>query len=346
MLDEDPDADDAVKNTVLDALDEVGDTVETQAADAPTGTFLKSISVAGFRGIGRQARLELYPAPGLTVVSGRNGSGKSSFSEALELALTGTSYRWRQKSSLWAETWRNLHHSDPCAIRVELIADGIGQFRIGLDWTPHAELADRTSWTQGFGSEQRIEGTEQLGWDRSVELWRPILSYDELGRLFEGGPSALYDALDKLLGLDALADAEKLLAAKLKDTKSAREAADATRKQLQTALADIEDERAKQADKLLRKRPVPLDEVLALATGADAGGAQAGPGRFERGHVTRPERRPHDVGQQTELALQAHTVGRDLAVGQQVQAQVDVVGIHRCLVQRSDEGDHRAPPNR
>jgi hypothetical protein len=150
--------------------------------------FLSSISVAGFRGIGRQAQLKLHPAPGLTVVSGRNGSGKSSFSEALELALTGTSYRWRQKSSLWVETWRNLHHSDPCAIRVEFIADGIGPFKIGLDWTPQAELPDRKSWTQGAGSEQRIDGTGHLGWARALELWRPILSYDELGRLFEEGP--------------------------------------------------------------------------------------------------------------------------------------------------------------
>jgi DNA repair exonuclease SbcCD ATPase subunit len=33
------------------------------------------------------------------VVSGRNGSGKSSFVEALELALTGTSYRWHEKET-------------------------------------------------------------------------------------------------------------------------------------------------------------------------------------------------------------------------------------------------------
>src|SRR4051812_28361595 len=41
------------------------------------GTFLRSISVAGFRGIGESTTLELAPRPGLTIVAGRNGSGKS-----------------------------------------------------------------------------------------------------------------------------------------------------------------------------------------------------------------------------------------------------------------------------
>src|SRR5918994_3502169 len=69
----------------------VSDTDTSQAA----GAYLKSIKVAGFRGIGPEARLDLHPAPGLVVVAGRNGSGKSTFSEAVEVALTRTSYRWR-----------------------------------------------------------------------------------------------------------------------------------------------------------------------------------------------------------------------------------------------------------
>ena len=239
-------------------------------------TFLTTISVAGFRGIGRQARLDLYPAPGLMVVSGRNGSGKSSFAEALELALTGTSYRWHKKEVLWTESWRNLHHSDPCAIRVGFTAEGAGPFTIGVDWATGAALTERTNWTQR-GSEKRVEGTDDLGWARPLELWRPVLSYDELGRLFDGGPSALYDALAKLLGLEVLADAEKWLAAQLKSTKSARERADDERKRLLTVLADSADERAQRATALIRKKGADLDEVLALATGAEGSGLQVAP---------------------------------------------------------------------
>ena len=273
MLQQDPGLDAGVKDAVLDALAEVVDQAQQNVETQSAPTFLTTISVAGFRGIGRQARLDLYPAPGLMVVSGRNGSGKSSFAEALELALTGTSYRWHKKEVLWTETWQNLHHSDPCAIRVGFTAEGTGPFTVGMDWAPGAALTERKSWTQA-GSEKRVEGTDDLGWARPLELWRPILSYDELGRLFDGGPSALYDALAKLLGLEVLADAEKWLAAQLKATKAARERADDERKRLLAVLADSTDERAERATALLRKKGAALEDVLALATGSDDSGLQ------------------------------------------------------------------------
>ncbi len=275
MLEQDVGLDTAVEDAVLNALAEVvdhNDPAETQTAP----TFLTSISVAGFRGIGRQARLDLYPAPGLMVVSGRNGSGKSSFAEALELALTGTSYRWLQKATLWSESWQNLHHADPCAIRVGFTAEGTGPFTIGMTWSPGAALTDRKTWTQ-IGSGEHVEGIDGLGWTRALELWRPVLSYDELGRLFDGGPSALYDALAKLLGLEVLADAEKWLTAELKSTKAVRARADDERKRLLALLAESVDERAQHATTLLKKKSADLDDVLALATGAEDPGLQVVP---------------------------------------------------------------------
>ncbi len=62
----------------------------------PVGAFVQSIAVEGFRGIGPAQTLELRPGPGLTLVVGRNGSGKSSFAEALEVLLTGDSLRWKE----------------------------------------------------------------------------------------------------------------------------------------------------------------------------------------------------------------------------------------------------------
>jgi NAD(P)-dependent dehydrogenase (short-subunit alcohol dehydrogenase family) len=61
---------------------------EHEPAPEPVGAFLKSITVSGFRGVGPTTSLDLHPAAGLTVVAGRNGSGKSTFAEALEVALT------------------------------------------------------------------------------------------------------------------------------------------------------------------------------------------------------------------------------------------------------------------
>src|SRR5882757_4285614 len=101
---------------------------EITPVEEPVGAFLKSISVCGFRGIGSRVELELHPTAGLTVVAGRNGSGKSSFSEALEFAITGNTYRWSGKKSLttWTEYWRNLHNGVPCEVVVELAEEDVG----------------------------------------------------------------------------------------------------------------------------------------------------------------------------------------------------------------------------
>jgi hypothetical protein len=75
--------------------------------------WLRSVTVEGFRGIGPPATLELEPIPGLTVVVGRNGSGKSSFAEGLELLMTGVLKRWEGRPKAWRETWQCLHHDGP-----------------------------------------------------------------------------------------------------------------------------------------------------------------------------------------------------------------------------------------
>ena len=69
--------------------------------------YLRSLSVEGFRGVGSQQTLEVQPGPGLTVISGRNGSGKSSFAEAAELLIAGENARWSEKSVVWKDGWRN-----------------------------------------------------------------------------------------------------------------------------------------------------------------------------------------------------------------------------------------------
>ena len=70
---------------------------------APGGVYLTAIEVEGFRGIGPPTTLAIEPGPGLTLVVGRNGSGKSSFSEALEMVLLGTNQRWEQRVKVWRD---------------------------------------------------------------------------------------------------------------------------------------------------------------------------------------------------------------------------------------------------
>ena len=110
----------------------------------PAGAYLQSITVSGFRGVGPEVRVPLPPGLGLVVIAGRNGSGKSTIAEALEMALTGESYRWKNKTAVWTENWRNLHDSASTAIRVEIAEEGCGVTTIGLDWAPTAGLQDCT----------------------------------------------------------------------------------------------------------------------------------------------------------------------------------------------------------
>lgn len=268
LLDSDSELDEAARDLVLSALADVTDQPDGGCATDWSHTYLTNINVSGFRGIGPTAKLDLRPAPGLTGVSGRNGSGKSSFAEAVELALTGSSYRWRGKQTLWSESWRNLHKSNPCALRVRFTRDGSGPVTVGVDWAPDAELADRTLWTQ-HGDGDRLDGIDALGWTESLELYQPVLTYEKLGRLFDGGPSALYDALAKLLGLEVLSAVEKKLAADLKEAKQVRDAADEARKRAIAALSSSDDERAAGLVKMMKKHVRPLDEILAVVTGTN-----------------------------------------------------------------------------
>ena len=102
----------------------------------PVGAYLGSVRVEGFRGIGPEATVGLAPGPGLILVVGRNGSGKSSFAEALELLLTRDSRRWsKPRSAVWREGWRNVHHTGQTRLLADLIIDGqAGPTRVTRSW--------------------------------------------------------------------------------------------------------------------------------------------------------------------------------------------------------------------
>ncbi|GAA1790158.1 AAA family ATPase [Planosporangium flavigriseum] len=237
---------------------------ENVGAAEPIGTYLSSIEVCGFRGIGQGSRLDLTPGPGLTIVTGRNGSGKSSFAEAAELALTGDNKRWAGRASVWQDGWRNLHASEEPYIRVRLGVDGHRNgAAVECHWTRDGGLADRTSFLQVTG--QPRQSVADLGWDRPLELYRPFLSYAELGGLIGGRPSEMYDSLQRILGLGRLVEVENML-------KTARKAMDGLRPQataqlpaLRSALAAHPDPRARQAEESLAGKDADLDRLELLA---------------------------------------------------------------------------------
>ncbi|WP_030169955.1 MULTISPECIES: AAA family ATPase [Actinomycetes] len=285
LLDADAKLDEHVKYVVIAALDsdkalqeQIDGTaalVERPASEdaetvEPLGAYLKSITVAGFRGIGPRATLAVPPYPGITVISGRNGSGKSSFAEGLEFALTGQSYRWRNKrAKMWADSWRNLHEGRPCEVRVEFAVPGSKTTTIGVDWADTAELNGSDTWMQVAGAKKQA-GTSSLGWSNAIDIYRPLLTYDEIGGLLDQEPSKLYDALATLLGLEEIHDAEQRLAALLSERKQSRTQAANALKSLKTLLDASDDSRASEAAKLVKKRPADLAAITNLVSGADS----------------------------------------------------------------------------
>lgn len=244
----------------------------TKAADGPTPmrAFLRSITVSGFRGVGPRATLELNPYRGLTVISGRNGSGKSSFAEALEYALTGESYRFVNRAKHWRDSWRNLHSGEPAGIEIGFAMESDddrsdSSATVGADWALGADLGACRRWSQIRGRQRETVGA--LGWDQALITYRPLMSYDELGGLLEGGPSNLYDALNRLLGLDEIADADDRLKEVEKSLRTPRKTANDRRTQLIRTLAASTDSRAADVKKLIARRPYDLDAVTATTLG-------------------------------------------------------------------------------
>ena len=192
----------------------------------PKRAYLTKIAVQGFRGIGPPAELALKTGPGLTVVAGRNGSGKSSFAEAVEMLLTGENSRWEKRPADWQSGWRNLHAPKESATTIEA--------RFAVDGEP-GELAVRRWWDAGATAASksaavvtRRDGEEPqelatLGWNAPLAAFRPFLPHSEVGTSVAESPSNLYDAMYAVLGLQDVADAlERLRQVRLDGDKSAK----------------------------------------------------------------------------------------------------------------------------
>ncbi|MGW4635819.1 AAA family ATPase [Nocardia sp. NPDC004415] len=265
----DPAVEDRVAECVLAALTELdGEQPAGEAGD--TGVFLRAITVHGFRGIGPTATLRLNPGPGLTLVVGRNGSGKSSFAEAAEFALTGGNRRWDGRSTAWREGWRNLHEPDLARIEVDLLTAGDEPDRtIATYWAPGTDLSD-ARWTERRG-EAAPRPIDPRARRRHLELYRPFLSYSELGALVDGKPSDLFDALHRLLGLDDLAAAAERIRLRKLELERAVKDSRQSRADLLAELAEVDDDRARRVAELLRAPDPDLDAVAAEVSGPALG---------------------------------------------------------------------------
>ncbi|MFB7288115.1 AAA family ATPase [Actinacidiphila glaucinigra] len=226
--------------------------------------YLRSVTATGWRGIGPATTLELRPEPGLTVIAGRNGSGKSSFAEAAEMALTGDNFRWQGRTQVWKQGWRNLHHGADPQVSVDLtFGDGSDPATVRRAW--HGEqLADSVTVVETPDAAAELNDVID---PEELSLYRPFLPYSELGALINGPLSALHDALSEILGLELLSDTDanaKELAKSLNDTVKARDGFTTT---VLRELAELNDPRAAEVAAALGGRRPDLDRVRTLLEG-------------------------------------------------------------------------------
>jgi hypothetical protein len=201
----------------------------------PAGAYLRSLTVSGFRGVGQPATLRLRPGPGLTVVVGRNGSGKSSFAEALEVLLTGELRRWEKLSAVWRQGWRSMHQPEQAEITAEFLVQEAGPAVVQRSWPGGEGFTGSSVFVQVAG--EKRAGLARLGWSRAIADYRPFLAHSELEAFF-GSPSGLYELLASVLGLEDLTAA----ATRLAQARLARESAlKESKKRLPGLLVRLED---------------------------------------------------------------------------------------------------------
>ena len=269
-LEMDGDLDDDAKLYVMAALDgTLGEVIEgggegrtaprPNVPETPAGAYLRRVSVSGFRGIGPRADLEVVPGPGLTLVVGANGTGKSSFAEGLEFLLTCQNSRWQGKSAEWRQGWLNLHAQDPPEIQAVFAVDGeTGDAVVSRRW----QSADATSI-----EEHALEGLESLEWESALDTHRPFLSYDQLSDIVDAPPSVRFDAMAAGLGLERLSEARDVLRGQFLYERRSHRAAREQRDELLAGLEALDDERAYKVRAALADEPWRLDRIHLVLEG-------------------------------------------------------------------------------
>ncbi|MGW2084634.1 AAA family ATPase [Streptomyces sp. NPDC001880] len=230
--------------------------------------YLRSITAAGWRGVGPEATLDLPYGPGLTVITGGNGTGKSSFAEAAEIALTGFNARWdgsnggKPRAVPWRKGWRNLHDAAAPQVAVSLTLDDAAEpVTVRRTWYGKEVEEARTTVVREDGTELKLDECVNAA---MLDVYRPFLPYSELGSMVDGTMRDLYRKISTFIGLGRLGEMDIRLAARVKECEDIEARPRPLRTAAVEALNGLDDRRAVDAMRALGGRVPDVDAVRAL----------------------------------------------------------------------------------
>ena len=130
---------------------------------------------------------------------------------------------------------------------------------VHLEWKDDADVSEWTEYVQPQGESRTTY--EALGWAASVASYRPVLSYNELGGMLEEQPSKFFDALSRILGLDALTDAARRLQKARTERDNLAKDSQRAQKDLAARLSEDADPRARLIATALGAKPVDFAAI-------------------------------------------------------------------------------------
>ncbi|MBP2478367.1 energy-coupling factor transporter ATP-binding protein EcfA2 [Crossiella equi] len=171
---------------------------------------LGELSVRGFQGVGESEPLlvDFEGGPGITVVHGQNGAGKSSVTDAVQLVLRGE-LRAPGKASdkfLWE---RRQSNRDSAETRIDLVLrDGTTELRLGIRLDQNGVCLERTAEMRLPGEDWKPVATGRA-WPAALLAHPPVFAYADIERRVQQTSnlkSFLTDLLAFGLCFDALRD--------------------------------------------------------------------------------------------------------------------------------------------